>query len=196
MIKSRSPKYKSSMRTLLEHKFKDGDMLILTAARGYVGFHGLEVFALGYAQENGGVYDMCNEECYLSESIARAALVARRDSPNPFEPIRINDSASILLDMFKRCFGESTFGSVMLPADWDGLMFHVIKSLFGGYTHEYDAKSIMKALEDSRSTSSSDLVRKVKVEIPLWKLIELVTAITALTQVVREREEDLKRLAA
>ncbi len=185
-----------SMTELKSYTFDNGDMLVLDAVDSYAGYHGLTVYTVSYLEQDSDpetaelIFNSNNSDTYMSEAAAMAGFSARLASDNPFQSYK-NDGgiSNLVLDAFKKYLGEGTLRPMPTPQDWDGFAKHVLESTFGRRdTTYYDGEKICSTLEklESVSTNSTDGKADVMLEIPAWKMLEIMTAITALALALKQ----------
>ena len=184
------------MTDLKSHTFDNGDMLVLDAVNSYVGYHGLTVYTVSYLEQDSdpetgeSIFNSNNGDSYMSEAAALAGFDARLASEDPSKSFKKDGGTTLLvLDAFKKYLGEGTLRSMPTPSDWDNFAKHVLHSTFERRgTMFYNGEKICSTLEklESVSTRSTDDLANVLLEIPAWKLLEIMTAITALAMALQK----------
>ena len=184
------------MTELKSHTFDDGDILTLDVTNTYAGYHGLTVYTVSYGESDSDpemgepIFNMLNSDTYMSETAAMAGFDARLASADPSQSYKQDGGITqLVLDAFKKYLGEGTLRPMPTPKDWDGLSKHVLESTFGrSETECYDGGKICSTLEqlESVSTDSTGGKADVMLEIPAWKMLEIMTAITALAMALKQ----------
>ena len=129
---------------------------------------------------------------------ALKAFEARVASLDPTKPVHnFPGEYSIVVDALGSYLGKHRH-SKPLPDDWDGCKERVMDITFGHNSAFFDASKIRENLDDLKTTSKEASGGKsdVMLEVPAWKVFEMVTAITALATIIRQREESSLRKAA
>lgn len=184
------------MTDLKSYTFDNGDMLSLDVTSAYAGYHGIKVYTVSYLEQDSDtetgepIFSSNNSDTYMSKTAAMAGFDGRLTSAEPFKSYKPDGGITYLvLDAFKKYLGESTLRPMPTPQDWDGLAKHVLESTFGRHnTSYYDGEKICSTLEElvSVSTKSTEGKADVMLEIPAWKMLEVITAITALTMALKQ----------
>lgn len=184
------------MTDLKSHTFDNGDMLHLEVTDAYAGYHGLKVYTVSYLEQDSDpetgepIFNSHNSDTYMSETAAMAGFDARLAAANPFQPYKHDGGISnLVLDAFKKYLGEGMLRPMPTPQDWDGFAKHVLESTFGRHdTTYYNGEKICSTLEEleSVSTNSTGSRADVMLEIPAWKMLEIMTAITALAMALKQ----------
>ncbi len=187
------------MQYLKEHTFPNGNLLILDVANTYAGLHGLTVYTVFYGDKDNDTFNAVGNEPLMSLVEAQAAFDKRVMSADPSKSSREHGGIhELVLDAFKRYLGEHTLRPLPLPADWAGFFEHVKNSTISNDQHYYNGVKVLEALDGLTTTSSkhSDGRADVVVELPAWKLLEMLTAITALAMALRLSDKPKMRIAA
>ncbi|PJC56075.1 hypothetical protein CO026_02270 [Candidatus Kaiserbacteria bacterium CG_4_9_14_0_2_um_filter_41_32] len=184
------------MTDLKSHTFDNGDMLHLDVTDGYAGYHGLKVYTVSYLEQDSDpetgelIFNSNNGDSYMSEVAAMAGFDARLASADPLQSYKPDGGIThLVLDAFKKYLGEGTLRPMPTSQDWDGFAKHVLESTFGRHdTTYYDGEKICSTLEELESVSTSSTSGKadVMLEIPAWKMLEIMTAITALAMALKQ----------
>lgn len=186
-------------KELKTHTFPNGDVLTLDAVSTYVGLHGLTVFTVLYGSKDGDEFRGIGSEQFMSESEAIEAFDNRMASADPSKPTREHGGFhEIVLDAFGRYFGERSLRQEHLPNDWSKFFGHVKDTTIAHDKIYYDGDKVHEALDGLNTVSGqhSDGRADVMVELPAWKVLEMLTAITALAMIVRQQNEPRLRIAA
>lgn len=181
------------MTYLKSHTFDNGDMLSLDVTSAYAGYHGIKVYTVSYLEQDNDpetgepIFNSNNSDTYMSETAAMAGFDGRLTSDEPFKSYMSDGGiAHLVLDAFKRYLGEGTHRPMPTPQDWDGIAKHILESTFGRKeTTYYNGEQICSTLE-SVSTSSIGGNADVMLEIPAWKMLEIMTAVTALAMALKQ----------
>jgi hypothetical protein len=192
------------MNTIQTHWFngdRNGDALQLTKTDGYFGHDGLVVYEVHYLAHRGGDdgYDCCNSDQYLSKSEALAAFEARIKADDPFQAVNTSDIMSVI-DQFERQFLERgtlfSFGET-LPEDWNDRYVAILGRMFDPHSGYYDGEHIHKKMLELKTGSKNDSNGQSEemLEIPAWKLREMLIAMTELSRRL-DRERTMNKQAA
>jgi hypothetical protein len=193
------------MTDIKSHTFEDGDMLTLEAVDSYAGYHGLTVYTVHYLEKDTDpdtgetMYNGWHEDNYMSQAAALAGFGARLASADPFQALQQDGGIpKLVLDTFKNYLGEGTFRSAATPDEWGAFTKHVLEATFGRDSHYYNGEKIHETLDGLETTSSKSSTGQADVilEIPAWKLLEIMTALTTLAMVVKQQSRSPMKKAA
>ncbi|MBC7836898.1 hypothetical protein H7X87_03945 [Acetobacteraceae bacterium] len=184
------------MQHFKEHSFANGDILSLATADTYVGLHGLTIYSVSYGEGDIGDFQTIGIEHFMSKEEAEAAFDKRISSDNPRKPTREHAGTyGIVIDAFARYVdGPPIFGRTCIPSDWTNFFDHVKGMTIGHNNPYYNGAEVHKALMGL--DPGHDGGANAMVELPAWKLLEMLTAITALAMIVRLQSEPRIRVAA
>lgn len=181
------------MTELKSHTFPNGDMLQLTVIDTYAGYRGLKVYTLSYLEQDSDpetgedMFSSHNGNTYMSEAAAMAGFEARLASSEPFNGhMQDGGITHLVLSTFQKYLGEGTIHRVSIPQDWDGFTKHVLEATFGRReTGYYAGEKICSTLEELSFDLMTDK-SEVMLEIPAWKMLEIMTAITTLSMALKQ----------
>jgi hypothetical protein len=185
------------LKELRMHTFPNGDILTIDAANTFVGLHGLTVYTVLYGSKDGDEFQAIGSEPFMSKEAANAAFEKRIASTTPAEPTSPhNDIYNLVVQTFERYLGEHSLRQIEPPKDWEDFYKYVKLMTFGGGYGEFE--EARSALHDLTNTSAKDTNGRsdIKVELPAWKVLEMLTAITALGMAMRQHKETQLRVAA
>lgn len=186
------------MQYLKEHTFPNGNVLVLDVANSFAGLHGLKVYTVFYGDKDGDCFNAIGSEPFMGQDEAEQAFDKRVTSTDPSEPSREHGGFyEIVLEIFKRYLGEHTLRREPLPTDWAGFYKYVMDQTFLRISAVYNDK-VYETLNGLNTVSSkhSDGRSEAMLEIPAWKVLEMLTAITDLATIVRQLSETRARIAA
>ena len=187
------------MQPLKEHDFSNGAMLLLDASNTLSGLHSLTVYTVFYGSKDGDELQSVGAEPYMSQTEAEQAFEKRLTATDPSEPTREQGGIyNLVLDAFQRYLGENPLRSEQLPTEWASFFDHVKEKTIGRDKFYYDGEKVHAALDGLTTTSTRDSGGRadVMIELPVWKLLEMLTAITALAMALRLQIEPRLRTAA
>lgn len=193
------------MTELKAHTFENGDMLALEAVSSYAGFHGLTVYTVNYLEKDSDpdtgdlVYNGWHEDNYMSQAAALAGFDARVASSDPFKGLKKDGGVTnLVLDAFRNYLGEGTLRQTKTPDEWDEFAKHVLEATFSRDGHYYDGEQIHETINGLETTSTEGSVGRadIMMQIPAWKLLEIMTAITALALVLKQQSANPLQKAA
>jgi hypothetical protein len=185
------------MQYLREHTFPNGNLLVLDVTTAFVGLHGLPVYTVFYGDKDNDSFNAVGSEPFMSKEAADAAFEKRIVSADPSKPTSPhNDIYNLVVQTFERYLGENSLRLVEPPKEWDDSYKHVKLMTFGGGYGEFE--EARSALHDLTNTSAKDTNGRsdVTVELPAWKVLEMLIAITALGMAMRQHNETKLRVAA
>ncbi len=186
-------------KELKTHTFANGDILTLDAVSTYAGLHGLMVYTVLYGSKDGDEFQGIGSEHFISEAEAVEAFDKRMTAADPSKPTREHGGIyEVVLDSFGRYLGERTLRHEHLPNDWSKFFDHVKDATLARDKMFYDGTKVHEVLDGLNTVSGTHSHGRadVMVELPTWKVLEMLIAITALAMIVRQQNEPRLRIAA
>lgn len=184
-------------KTIFAESIPDGGTLELASEDALYGFGGLTVYMVSYLDEDpGGTCQESGIDCFVSEADATDAFNRRKNSDKPWQILGENDIYNLVAQLSEKYLDTGRFGCLgRIPPHWDGTFASVLERTFGGWSPCFDGEGIMALLRDLRTTSTEgpDKTAKLKLELPAWKVLELIVAIATLSMMVRKTRGDLER---
>ena len=181
------------------HEFPSGDQLVMEVVDTFVGLHGLTVFSVFYAAKDGDDFQGVGSEPCMTEEEAQAAFDKRVTAEDPSQPSRKHGGIhELVVEAFRRYLGDGLLRRTELPNDWAQFSAHVLDQTISPDGDYYDGSMIREAIKNLDTTSStlSDGRADVMLQLPAWKLLEMITAITALSMALHLQGKTHLRIAA
>lgn len=181
------------------HEFPNGDQLILEVVNTFVGLHGLTVFSVFYASGDGDEFQSVGSEPCMTEEEALAAFAKRVDAEDPSQPSRKHGGIhELVTEAFRRYLGDGLLRRSELPNDWAKFYAHVLDQTISPDGEYYDGTMVHEAIKNLDTTSStlSGGRADVMLQLPAWKVLEMITAITALSMALHLQGKPHLRIAA
>ena len=180
-----------------QHLFPNGDLLILDTTNTFVGMHGLMIYTVSYASQDGDEHQCIGSEPCMAKDEALAAFDKRVNSTDPSKPSREHGGIhEIVVDAFRCYLGDGLLRPPTIPKDWAGFFNHVKERAIARGGSLYDGEKIHAALDGLNTTSSkhSDGRADTMVEMPAWLVLHMLTSITALGLALRKSSPPAHRL--
>lgn len=190
---------RTKMTQLREYTFPNGDLLILDEVATYAGLHGLTVYTVYYAEDTGGDFHAIGSQPFMSKEEADESFDKRLTSEEPSKPSRKHGGIhEIVLDSFSRYLGEHNLRREPLPTDWAAFFTRVKETTISRDKYYYDGNKVHDVIDGLNTVSGkhSDGRADLMVELPAWKVLEMLTAITALAMALGQHPSQPMRQAA